>query len=60
MPSRRKLDLEEVKASLSTLCPQCGDAIAPAELRRVDFERVRCPKLQTGIHSGQAEMLTNT
>jgi phage FluMu protein Com len=42
-----------VKASLSTPCPHCGHAIAPAELRRVDFEQVRCPRCKQAFIPGK-------
>jgi predicted RNA-binding Zn-ribbon protein involved in translation (DUF1610 family) len=44
MPSRRKINLEKIKASLFTLCTECGYKIQPAEERRIDFDHVRCPK----------------
>ncbi len=44
MPKKQKINLAEVKAALDTPCPKCGHAITPAEVRRVDFERVECPK----------------
>ena len=43
MPSRKKLNLEKVRASLDAVCPKCGGLIPPAEVRRVDFERIECP-----------------
>jgi hypothetical protein len=43
MPSSRKINLEKVRASLDVVCPKCGRAIPPAEVRRVDFERIECP-----------------
>src|SRR4029077_12287737 len=43
MPSRRKIDLTRVRASLTTVCPNCGHEIEPAELRRIDFNRALCP-----------------
>jgi predicted RNA-binding Zn-ribbon protein involved in translation (DUF1610 family) len=39
----RKVNLEKVQASLDAVCPKCGKAISPAEVRRVDFERIECP-----------------
>jgi predicted RNA-binding Zn-ribbon protein involved in translation (DUF1610 family) len=39
-----KIDLEKVKASLSTPCPQCGYQIPPGEVLRVSSTQVRCPK----------------
>jgi DNA-directed RNA polymerase subunit RPC12/RpoP len=44
MPRRSKIDLEKVKASLSTQCPYCEHQITPAEIRRVSTDQVRCPK----------------
>lgn len=44
MPSRSKIDLAKVKASLFTLCTDCDYQIEPAEERRSDGERMRCPK----------------
>ena len=39
----RKLNLDKVQASLDKVCPKCGKAISPAEVRRIDFERMECP-----------------
>jgi|SRR5579859_7201755 len=44
MPVRRKINLEKVRVSLATPCPQCGHEITPAELLRVTSTQVRCPK----------------
>jgi predicted RNA-binding Zn-ribbon protein involved in translation (DUF1610 family) len=44
MPQKQKIKLAKVKAALGTPCPKCGHSIPPAEIRRVDFERVECPK----------------
>jgi ribosomal protein S27AE len=43
MVSRKKINLEKVLASLDTICPKCGKVITPAEVQRVDFERMKCP-----------------
>jgi predicted RNA-binding Zn-ribbon protein involved in translation (DUF1610 family) len=43
MPSRKKINLEKVKASLDHVCPKCGGLITPAQVRRIDFERIECP-----------------
>jgi DNA-directed RNA polymerase subunit RPC12/RpoP len=53
MPSRRNINLEEVKASLATSCPKCGHTILFAELRTVGFDQIRCPKC--GANSGRAQ-----
>ena len=43
MPRSRKVNLEKVLASLDTVCPKCGKVITPAEVKRIDFERIECP-----------------
>ncbi len=43
MPSSRKINLEKVRASLDEVCPKCGALIPPADVRRIDFERIECP-----------------
>jgi predicted RNA-binding Zn-ribbon protein involved in translation (DUF1610 family) len=44
MPKKQKINLEKVQAALNTPCPKCGYAIPPAEIRRVDFDNIRCSK----------------
>jgi predicted RNA-binding Zn-ribbon protein involved in translation (DUF1610 family) len=43
MVSRKRFNLEKVQSSLDTICPKCGKIITPAEMQRVDFERMKCP-----------------
>ena len=43
MPKRGKFDIEKIRASLFTLCPNCGHKITPEEMQRLDSERMRCP-----------------
>jgi hypothetical protein len=43
MPSRKKIDLQKVLASLNTTCPKCGRVIEPQEIRRVNFKLKNCP-----------------
>jgi len=43
MPSARKINLEKVRAALDAVCPKCRKVIPPAEVRRIDFERIECP-----------------
>jgi predicted RNA-binding Zn-ribbon protein involved in translation (DUF1610 family) len=43
MPSLRKINLQKVQASLDVICPKCGKLVSPAEVRRIDFERMECP-----------------
>ena len=45
MPKKQKINLEQVRASLNTLCTKCGYPIPPQEIRRVGFCEVVCPKL---------------
>ena len=44
MPRSQKIDLAKVQASLNTTCPKCGFTITPDQVKRVDFERMECPK----------------
>jgi hypothetical protein len=44
MPRKQKSNREKVQAALTTLRPKCGYSITPAEIRRVDFDRMKCPK----------------
>jgi predicted RNA-binding Zn-ribbon protein involved in translation (DUF1610 family) len=44
MPRARKINLEKVRASLDAVCPKCGKLISPAQVRRIDFERIECPE----------------
>jgi ribosomal protein S27AE len=44
MPRKEKIHLEKVLAALNTLCPACGYSITPAEIRRVDFDKMKCPR----------------
>jgi hypothetical protein len=43
MPRSRKVNIEKVLASLDTIWPECGKAISPVEMQRIDFERMKCP-----------------
>jgi len=43
VPSRKKIDLRKVLASLNTICPKCGHTITPAELNRVSWDEIECP-----------------
>ncbi len=44
MPRKQKINREKLHASLNTQCPKCGYLIPPAEIRRVDFTTMKCPK----------------
>jgi len=45
LPMRKnKINREKVIAALNTTCPSCGYSITPAEVVRIDFERMKCPK----------------
>src|ERR1700740_1898914 len=43
MTGSRKVDLEEARPSPGAICPKCKRLIRPAEVRRVELERSRCP-----------------
>jgi ribosomal protein L37AE/L43A len=55
VPRSRKIDLAEVRASLNTTCPKCGFTITPDLVKRVDFERVQCPKCGEKFQPGAKE-----
>ncbi len=43
MVSKQKINRETVQGALNTRCPKCGYSIPPAEIRRVDFEKMEFP-----------------
>jgi predicted RNA-binding Zn-ribbon protein involved in translation (DUF1610 family) len=43
MVSKQKINRERVQAALNTHCPKCGYSIPPAEIRRIDFDKMQCP-----------------
>jgi hypothetical protein len=57
MLGRKKINLDNVRASLATPCPYCGHEITPAELRRIDFNHVRCPKCEATFTPGKPNFL---
>jgi predicted Zn finger-like uncharacterized protein len=56
MAGRRKLDREQILASMNVKCPLCGAQLPPNKQMRIDFERMRCPdcgevfKAEKGCH----------
>jgi rubredoxin len=40
---RKKIDLKKVLACPDAVCPKCQHVITPAEIRRLDFDRMECP-----------------
>jgi predicted RNA-binding Zn-ribbon protein involved in translation (DUF1610 family) len=52
-PSRNKINLEKVLASLYTLCIECGYKIQPSEERRINSDQMRCPKCGAAFTPGQ-------
>jgi len=40
---KQKINRAKVQAALDTLCPKCGYSIPPEQIRRVDFDKMRCP-----------------
>jgi rubredoxin len=39
---RKKIDLKKVLACLDAVCPKCQRTITPADVQRIDFERMKC------------------
>jgi predicted RNA-binding Zn-ribbon protein involved in translation (DUF1610 family) len=56
MPKKQKIDYANVNAALETPCPKCGYLITPVETRRVDFERVECPKCRERFIPGTGNL----
>lgn len=54
MPSKQKINLEKVQASLNTLCLKCGYVIPPAEICRYDFNTIKCPACGEHFKTNQA------
>jgi ribosomal protein S27AE len=40
---RNKIDRKKVLTCLEAVCPKCQHVITPAQVQRVDFERMKCP-----------------
>lgn len=51
----RKLDLENIRASLNTPCPRCGHSITPEERTHVDTENLECPQCRKRFVPGKPE-----
>jgi transposase len=69
VPRLRKINLAKVQASLNKTCPKCGFTITPNQVKRVDFDRIECPKcgekiqadgsgMRNGLASALQEKLT--
>jgi predicted Zn finger-like uncharacterized protein len=50
---KSKINLAKVLAALNSVCPACGASICPAEIVRVDSERMRCPKCAHVFEAGK-------
>ena len=44
MPQKQKINREKVNAALNTQCSKCGCLITPAQILRVDSQRMKCPE----------------
>ena len=44
MTPKGKINYDAVRASLNTVCAECGYSITPNRISLIDFERVKCPK----------------
>jgi predicted Zn finger-like uncharacterized protein len=41
---KNKINRVKVLAALNAVCPSCSYSISPAEIVRIDSEKMRCPK----------------
>jgi predicted RNA-binding Zn-ribbon protein involved in translation (DUF1610 family) len=55
VPSRKKIDWKKVQAALTTTCPKCGYEITPAEIVRVSWEEIQCPKCGAWFDAAEAK-----
>jgi predicted RNA-binding Zn-ribbon protein involved in translation (DUF1610 family) len=55
MPRKDKINLEKIRASLFTLCTECGYKVQSGEWRRVDGEKLRCPKCGAAFIPGKTK-----
>ena len=44
VPKRGKIDIEKIRASLNTPCPECGHNITPAERQYLSSGKIICPQ----------------
>jgi uncharacterized Zn finger protein len=52
---RAKINRTKVLAAMNTICPSCEHSISPAEILRVDSERMRCPKCGLVFEAGNSK-----
>ena len=57
---RNKINRTKVLAALNTICQSCGLSISPAEIVRIDSERMRCPKCGDVFEAGKSPSLKET
>jgi transposase len=55
MPRSRKIDLAKVQSSLDKTCRKCGFMVTPDLLKRVDCDRIECPKCGENFRPMAAE-----
>ena len=49
-----KINRAKVLAALNSVCPKCECSISPAEIVRIDSERMRCPKCGHTFEAGKS------
>jgi predicted RNA-binding Zn-ribbon protein involved in translation (DUF1610 family) len=60
MPSRKKIDIEKVFASLHVPCPKCGRIIEPQDIKRVSWEEIACPDCGNRFDAKKARAAAKT
>ena len=53
VPSRKRINLENVLAALDTICPKCGHQIKPSETQRINMQEMICPKCGVRFEAGK-------
>ncbi|HKF00973.1 MAG TPA: hypothetical protein VKB49_01620 [Candidatus Sulfotelmatobacter sp.] len=56
MPSRRKINLGAIRASLNLICPKCQGEITPAQILRITFEEIKCPHCDSIVKPQRKEL----
>jgi len=59
MPARRKINLEQLHASLGVSCPKCGTRIEPKDYKRVDWEHIKFQETDKDLQEKQMAALAD-
>jgi hypothetical protein len=60
MPSRKKIDLQKVLASLNVTCPKCGRVSEPQDIKRVRIALTPCVRQNRVNWGHRSNSIPNT